>query len=576
MQLLINQIGYSTTADKQGVLLSPHPLPIQTVDNADIIIVDTKTHQEVARVPLQPGAQVDQWNIGWCYTFDFSKINKSGTYQARFEGCASHSFEIQPQLLFKRTFSDLLHYFKSQRCSGIYDQADQQATLLGSERTIDVSGGWYDASGDVSKYLSHLSYANYLNPQQIPMLVWNLLSSLDKLKTEPSCHPFTQTRLMDEALFGADFLVRMQDADGFFYMTVFDQWSKDPAQRDICAYKTQAGIKLENYHAGFRQGAGVAIAALASAARLEHCGEFNSEIYLEKAQLGYWHLTEHNQDYLDDGTENIIDEYCALLASVELYKTTHDSRYLDEARQWTQKLNSRQSSDDDCHNFWSANRDGTRPYFHAAEAGLPVITLCCFLDIETDTAIRSQVIDTINASMLFELSITQRVANPFGYPRQYVKDVSGEKRDAFFIAQDNESGYWWQGENARLASLTAMAHFALPYLSAHLIPQVKNYAQQPLNWILGLNPYDMCMLDGHGHNNPDYLPELGFFNAKGGICNGITAAFDNPLGIGFKPEEYADNLEQNWRWGEQWLPHAAWYLLAIAHQTSDELSGDSQ
>ncbi|GEA52742.1 hypothetical protein VIN01S_35460 [Vibrio inusitatus NBRC 102082] len=574
MQLLINQIGYSTAANKQGVLLSPHPL--KTADKLQVSIVDTETQKEVARIALQSGEQVDQWNIGWSYPFNFSQLNKSGIYQIRFEGSASHSFEIQPQLLFKRTFSDLLHYFKSQRCSGIYDQADQQAKLFGSDQTMDISGGWYDASGDVSKYLSHLSYANYLNPQQIPMLVWNLLSSLDKLKTEPSCHSFTQTRLMDEALFGADFLVRMQDETGFFYMTVFDQWSKDPAQRDICAYKTQAGIKLDSYHAGFRQGAGVSIAALASAARLEHCGEFSNTTYLEKAELGYWHLIEHNQDYLDDHTENIIDEYCALLASIELYKTTQKSHYLDEARSWANRLIARQSSDNDCHHFWSANSDGSRPYFHAAEAGLPVIALCSFLDIETDTTMRSQVVDTINASLMFEMSITQKVANPFGYPRQYVKDVSGAKRDAFFIAQDNESGYWWQGENARLASLAAMAHFSLPYLSKHLIPQVKNYAQQSLNWVLGLNPYDMCMLDGHGHNNPDYLPELGFFNAKGGICNGITAAFNNPSGIGFNPEEYADNLEQNWRWGEQWLPHAAWYLLAIAYQTSDELSGDSQ
>ncbi|MCV5754657.1 hypothetical protein OFN51_38255, partial [Escherichia coli] len=50
---------------------------------------------------------------------------------------------------------------------------------------------------------------------------------------------FTRTRLIEEALFGADFLVRMQNEKGFFYMTVFDKWSKDTAQREICAYETQ-------------------------------------------------------------------------------------------------------------------------------------------------------------------------------------------------------------------------------------------------------------------------------------------------------------------------------------------------
>lgn len=89
-----------------------------------------------------------------------------------------------------------------------------------------------------------------------------------------------------------------------------------------------------------------------------------------------------------------------------------------------------------------------------------------------------------------------------------------------------------------------------------------------MDWILGLNPYDICMLDGHGRNNPDYLPELGFFNAKGGICNGITSGYDDEDDIAFNPENQKDDMMQNWRWGEQWIPHGAWYLLAIMTQTS--------
>ncbi|QSA19222.1 chitobiase, partial [Vibrio furnissii] len=91
-------------------------------------------------------------------------------------------------------------------------------------------------------------------------------------------------------------------------------------------------------------------------------------------------------------------------------------------------------------------------------------------------------------------------------------------------------------------------------------------AHNALDWIVGLNPYDMCMLDGHGRNNPDYLPQLGFFNAKGGVCNGITAGFDNEQDIAFNPTPHDQDLLQNWRWGEQWIPHGAWYLLAIIHQ----------
>ena len=58
----------------------------------------------------------------------------------------------------------------------------KQATVLGSDKKVDVHGGWYDASGDLSKYFSHLSFANYMNPQQIPMIVWNMFKGLDLLK----------------------------------------------------------------------------------------------------------------------------------------------------------------------------------------------------------------------------------------------------------------------------------------------------------------------------------------------------------------------------------------------------------
>ncbi|MCV5333112.1 glycoside hydrolase family 9 protein, partial [Escherichia coli] len=92
-----------------------------------------------------------------------------------------------------------------------------------ANQTADVHGGWYDASGDVSKYLSHLSYANYLNPQQTPMVVWNILKGLSLLEGSEDIAAFTRTRLIEEALFGADFLVRMQNEKGFFYMTVFDK-----------------------------------------------------------------------------------------------------------------------------------------------------------------------------------------------------------------------------------------------------------------------------------------------------------------------------------------------------------------
>ncbi|PFG55397.1 beta-glucosidase family 9 [Vibrio sp. ES.051] len=563
MLLLTNHIGYERLGPKTAIIQTNQPHLTSTT----ALLVCADSQQVVATLAVEEQGRVANWHQGYFYLIDFSSFTTPGSYYLRFDHVCSSHFEIRQHILLDRTLSDVIHYFKSQRCGGIFDQQDRQAPLLNSNQTVDAHGGWYDASGDVSKYLSHLSYANYLNPQQIPMVVWNMLKGLSLLENSEEIAAFTRTRLIEEALFGADFLVRMQNEQGFFYMTVFDKWSKDTTQREICAYETQLGHKFDDYQAGFRQGGGVAIAALAAASRLDVKGEYDQQSYRNAAENGYWHLKEHNTQYLNDGEENIIDEYCALLASVELFKTTKETRYLEESRLWATRLTVRQTSDKHIQHFWSANNDGSRPYFHAAEAGLPVIALCEYLAIEDDSSFVESVTQVVTQACSFEVAITNKVTNPFGYPRQYVKGVNEAKRDAFFVAHNNESGYWWQGENARLGSLATMAYIAQPYLTSDsLKQQLSQLAQNAINWIVGLNPYDMCMLDGHGRNNSDYLPQYGFYNAKGGVCNGITGGFEDEEDIAFNPPAQKDDMLQNWRWGEQWIPHGAWYLLAVMSQ----------
>ncbi|MBM4922012.1 glycoside hydrolase family 9 protein [Vibrio parahaemolyticus] len=563
MLLLTNHIGYERLGPKKAIIQTEQP----HLSSYTAQLICATSEQTVATFAVEEQGKVANWHQGYFYLIDFSSFTDSGDYFLQVEDSRSSYFTVGEHILLNQTLSDVIHYFKSQRCGGVFDQQDRQVPVLNANQTVDVHGGWYDASGDVSKYLSHLSYANYLNPQQTPIVVWNILKGLSLLEGSEDIAAFTRTRLIEEALFGADFLVRMQNEKGFFYMTVFDKWSKDTAQREICAYETQLGHKFDDYQAGFRQGGGVAIAALAAASRLDVHGEYDQQKYRNAAENGYWHLKEHNTQYLNDGEENIIDEYCALLASVELFKATKETRYLEESRLWAQHLVARQMSDEQMQHFWSANQDGSRPYFHAAEAGLPVIALCEYLAIEDDSVQTESVKRIVNRACEFEIKISNKVTNPFGYPRQYVKGVNESKRDAFFVAHNNESGYWWQGENARLGSLATMAYLAQPHIASQEIQQqLFVFAQDALNWIVGLNPYDMCMLDGHGRNNPDYLPQYGFFNAKGGVCNGITGGFEDEEDIAFNPPAQKDDMLQNWRWGEQWIPHGAWYLLAIMSQ----------
>ena len=138
-------------------------------------------------------------------------------------------------------------------------------------------------------------------------------------------------------------------------------------------------------------------------------------------------------------------------------------------------------------------------------------------------AARERVLDTVRKSLAFELRTTAEVANPFGYARQFVQSKDGSRRTTFFYPHDAETAPWWQGENARIASLATAARMAAKYFpeAPGFTQALQTYAWNQLNWILGENPYDCCMLQGTGRNNPFYMffDSYEYHNAPGGIVN---------------------------------------------------------
>jgi len=118
----------------------------------------------------------------------------------------------------------------------------------------------------------------------------------------------------------------------------------------------------------------------------------------------------------------------------------------------------------------------------------------------------------------------------------------------------------------RLACRGRAAGGTAVFRRSRLSKNLRRYAADQLNWILGLNPFDVSMLHGSGRNNPEYIffGTYQYRNAPGGICNGITSGFKDESDIDFNLMKDATGGDNEWRWGEQWLPHTAWYLLAVA------------
>ena len=264
--------------------------------------------------------------------------------------------------------------------------------------------------------------------------------------------------------------------------------------------------------------------------------------------------------------------------------------YLKDARARAKNLINRLSDDG---YFWSDDAK-TRPFWHASDAGLPLVALVRYAEIESKITVTMQgglidwycvdmigvscdnphavaALDAIKAHLNWLVGITNKVENPFGYARQTYK-TQGSIKDGFFIPHDNESGYWWQGEDARLASLAAAAVYADRALNETVADSVQKYAVDQLDWILGKNPYATCMMYGIGKKNPAvYNGQLDFdATLKGGIANGITGKNEDGSGIAWTDDGVAavgfDSMKESWqvwRWDEQWLPHTTWFMNAL-------------
>ncbi|HWA29370.1 MAG TPA: hypothetical protein VG734_27215, partial [Lacunisphaera sp.] len=349
-------------------------------------------------------------------------------------------------------------------------------------------------------------------------------------------------------------------------------WTKDPAQRELCSYRTQKGDKYNDYQAGWRQGGGMAAAALALASTLGDGADFRAADYLGAARKGFAHLVQHGASYLDDGQENIIDDTCALLAAVELQAAEAaapadgETKPMFVLRTLAAELDRRldrliaRRRESDGLVWLAADGAGERSWFHASDAGLPMVALQRLAEIQPAHPRAVAAFELAAALVRAQVTLGRVGNNPFGYPPHWVKVPGAAGRRQWFFPHDNPSGYWWQGENARLASLAAAAWAVVRQSGGDV--GLDGAAFRWVSWILGANPFDRCMLHGRGRNNPGY--EEHYHSAPGGVCNGITSGFADENDIAFAPEPAASDPAQKWRWGEQWLPHGAWLLYALA------------
>ncbi len=353
-RIRINQLGYHPVAVKVAVFLSEETLKIRTFE-----LVDATTG-ECAYKGVAVAGNGTLWGMKTAFRLDFSAFEKPGSYFLRIGKTESPRFPIGNDV-YRGIASFLLNYMRQQRCGFnpyFNDSCHTHDGFIVDHPTrtgeiIDVTGGWHDAT-DYLQYTATSANAVYNL-----LLAWSRHPEVYGDDYLANGLPGTNgiPDIVDEAIWGMEWLLKMNPAPGEMYNQIADDRDhmgfrlpvNDPASYGNGPYrpvyyvtgKSQGLAKHKNRTTGVSSTAGKYASSFALGARILKPFDAAMASTLEvKAEEAYrFALTDLGatqtacvvSPYFYE-EENWVDDL--ELAAFELYALTKDPQYLADARKW--------------------------------------------------------------------------------------------------------------------------------------------------------------------------------------------------------------------------------------------------
>jgi hypothetical protein len=429
-----------------------------------------------------------------------------------------------PNLRLRETGELAYRFYYVQRCGyavpGWHEQCHMDDGTLPDGTHVDVTGGYHNA-GDYNKHMGN----------NTPISMYGMISAYE------SHQEFFNTvdrdgdgraDLLDEAMWGADWLRKMVDPESghMWYYVGNDidffgipelETDNIPGTKDDRWVAVNTPGQLEPF----------VIAGWAVLAR-----HADRDTYLNAAEE-LWAATE---DRIMAG-----DSPAHILAALELHRTTGNEKYRAAADALIQ------------FHFGAAKAfDATAiPSKTVYPAALALYALA-YPDAPATGEIKGRL--TAHFAEVFRVA---DIDNPFGIVRDKTKDGLS---------------YFWPncGYNTRYS--TAAWH---AYTTARLFPndeafaaRLRAYAADQAHWQLGMNPLELCMLEGKGTSHRIYyhhryadIPGRSRGAVPGTIPNGFIRA---PGNIDAPWFDFSSTTVPSHTTCEPWLPHNAYYLLMLS------------
>lgn len=548
--VLVNQVGYDAASDKIFVLQvldaqQQQPAPeFQLIDEAGRGVF---TGRLVSRGRVNGGTQGD-WGARY-WSGDFSRFKAAGKFRVRLQvgpgKYSSFPFRIGRSVIYSETMQPAAHFFWYQRCGfavpGLHpachmDDARIPDAMGGGH--IDATGGWHDA-GDFNKYATVSCRS-----------VYALLTAV-RSSSRPQLSGKAREEILDEGLWGAQWLHKMwQPGKGIIYQEVwnsYDYWGRPDKETD-----NLTGTSDDRPFRGEGPSAMTA-AALAAAARATGKRKYRAaaeDLWRGAVKSGsnypedIWVKTSGGYpDHVEDVAGRLVRRTAdLLLADLELEALTGEHGYIDNAESCVESLVREQKAD----GLWPSD-----VYSRTALQGVPPAALALYVRAHPGTQAAGKAVKALHLWLERNIQLTE---NPFGL----IPWAEG-----IFWNPDIER-WWYTGQNSQyLSNAWAM------YLAAPLLREARagRLADRQLDWVLGSNPYNLCMMEGQGSfNSPYYLHRWAPNEPRGAVPGAIPNGFCRQSAGQDRPwfDLHRPPRTVSYHTSEPWEPHNSFFILAIS------------
>lgn len=545
--------------------------------------------KDTGQPALTKAIKVKEYPTGSFQVLDFSELKQTGTYFLKAGDVQTHVFPIKDDVM-RETIIKTINFFYSERCgmpiSGIHDicHADWicQHEPTGPkynrgyqrDRQIIVNGGWHDA-GNMAQGTGNTSQA-----------VYAMLELSERLKDDD---PVLSDRLIEEATWGLDWLLKTRFGDGYrVHWAPMDFWT-DNIIGTVDDVKFKANDSAYNNF--------VAASAECAASRiLEGSDPIRAHYCLTSAEEDWGFAEEKTQEWMQTGVypgalitneKYILDAVAAgLLCSIDLYQVTGKNLYRDRAVEYANYITHCQQVqipewDFPLTGFFYTNREKAKIYRfthlsreHAPALGL--VKLCRLFPDHPEwmnwyaaTALYcdyyKNIVEYTAPYEFFPASIyrvdeykesretfrnaTNRIFDPESFRKQILNGVklSDEYYLRLFPVWFDKRG------NSSVTLPQAKGLFAAALFRNDT--QLEQICRKQLEWNLGLNPFCQSLMYGVGHKFSSMYSTL-CGNMIGALPVGIQTHSDKD--IPYWPSDVCYNFKEVWV-----HPSAVWLWLMV-------------